>query len=147
MGGVNQPSHKNSSSSTVSCIRCRENVYEQSSIVTETAHMSQYQKCFNCLLWYQRITHGCFYCFKDMNFPLAGAIVTYKAIHKRQETPMLMFLYNCAHSKPGYSEYSSHFRKTVFTKHFNASVSADNSHLQIKRMPFVSGAAVHSELE
>jgi hypothetical protein len=40
--GVYQPSHRNDSSSIVVCIRCRENVYEHSSLVTETARMSEY---------------------------------------------------------------------------------------------------------
>jgi hypothetical protein len=41
-GDVYRPSHRNGSSSIVTCIRCRENVYGHSSVVIETARMSQY---------------------------------------------------------------------------------------------------------
>jgi hypothetical protein len=53
---------------------------------------------------------------------------------------MMMFLQNCAHSKPGDSEYSSHFRTTVFAKHLNSSVSSDKT-------AFPLGTVVYSELE
>jgi hypothetical protein len=41
-GGVYRPLHRNGSSSTVTCIHCRENAYGHSSIVIETADMSYF---------------------------------------------------------------------------------------------------------
>jgi hypothetical protein len=41
-GRVYLPSLRNGNSSIVACIRCHENVYGHSSIVIDTAHMSQY---------------------------------------------------------------------------------------------------------